>query len=455
MGVCILALWLLCGRLEAQTPVGERALRYLVELTRIDTTNPPGNETRAARWLERVAEQEGIACELLGPDPDRLNFVARLRGTGRRRPLLLMAHTDVVPAEPELWSVPPFAGLVRDGYVWGRGTLDDKSLLAAQLAVMVEVKRRGVRLDRDLILLAEADEESGSTGIQWLLENARAKIDAAFALNEGGFIVQLPSGRRVYHVQTAEKIPTRVVLRARGASGHGSVPVRDNAVVTVARAVARLADAEQPVHLNATTRRYFGAIARLEEYRWLAPLLPRLNRGQTAIMAANAIRARSPELEALLRTSISPTMLQAGVKINVIPTIAEAHLDVRRLPNETREEVVARLRRAIHDSTVEILPAPGHEMPPAPPSPHDSRAYKRMEEVFLKASPGALVVPYMQPGATDGAFLRHRGVPVYGVPLFLREDSHSRAHGNDERISVEGLQAGAALLYHVVLAACR
>ncbi len=455
MGGLILALWLLGSPSDAQISVGERALAYLVELTRIDTTNPPGNETRAARWLQRVAMEEGIACELLGPDPDRLNFVARLEGSGRRRPMLLMAHTDVVPADPAQWSVPPFAGLVRDGYVWGRGTLDDKSLLAAELAAMVELKRRGVRLERDIVLMAEADEESGSTGVRWLLENAREKIDAEFALNEGGFIVQLPSGRRVYHVQTSEKIPTRVVLRARGASGHGSVPVRDNAVVTLARALARLAEVEQPVHLNTTTRRYLRAMARIEEYRWLAPLLAGLNRPESAIMAAGAIRAKAPEMEALLRTSVSPTMLKAGVKINVIPSVAEAYLDVRRLPNESAEEVVARLRRAVHDSTVEILPAPGQAMPQAPPSPHHSRLYKHMEEVFLKASPGALVVPYMQTGATDGAYLRHGGIPVYGVPLFVREDGPGRAHGNDERIAVDGLKAGAALLYEILLAAGR
>lgn len=454
MGVLFVLLGVLCGQLHAETTLGERASRYLAELVRIDTTNPPGNETRAARWLAGVASEEGIPYELLGPDPNRLNFVARLRGGGRR-PLLLMAHPDVVPAEAARWSVPPFAALVRDGYLWGRGALDDKGLLAAQLAVMVELKQRGVKLRRDLILLAEADEESGSTGIRWMLDNAWDRIDAEFALAEGGFITGLPSGTRVYHVQTAEKVPTRFVLRAQGTAGHGSLPLPDNPVVALARAIVRLADTEQPVRLNPVTRRYFSALAKLDDYRWLAPLLPRLNRPQSALMAAAAIRAHSPELEAQIRTSISPTFLSAGMKINVIPGTAEAQLDVRRLPEESRAEVLARLRRAIHNSAVEILPAPGGEVPSSRPSPDDSRLFSRMREVFLASSPDALVTAFMQPGATDGAFLRHRGVPVYGVPLFLREPGGSRPHGADERIALSSLEEGAELLYRIVVAADR
>ena len=179
MGVRTVLLSLLCVQLCAGAALGERARRYLAELVRIDSTNPPGNETRAARWLAGVATEEGIPFELLGPDPDRLNFVARLRGAGGRRPLLLMAHTDVVPAEAAAWSVPPFAAIERDGYLWGRGALDDKGLLAVQLAVLVELKRRPLKLRRDVILLAEADEEGDSAGIRWMLDNASDQIGRA------------------------------------------------------------------------------------------------------------------------------------------------------------------------------------------------------------------------------------------------------------------------------------
>ncbi|MFB3827419.1 MAG: M20/M25/M40 family metallo-hydrolase [Bryobacteraceae bacterium] len=450
MRVCVCALALVCGGSLWAQRVGERARRHLADLIRLETVNPPGNETLAARYLERVAREEGIACELLGSDPDRLNFVARLPGSGKRRPLLLMAHTDVVPAERAQWSVDPFAGLVRDGRIYGRGAQDDKGLLAAELAVLVELKRRGVTLERDVILMAEADEEAGSTGIQWLIANAWPKIQAEFALNEGGTIAQFASGTRIYQVQTAEKIPTRAVLRARGTAGHASLPRADNPVLAVARALVNLADADQPVSLNSTTRRYFAALAKVKEYRWLAPLLPRLANARTAVMAANEIRWREPELDAQLRTTVAPTMLRAGVKINMIPNAAEAEVDIRRLPDETAAEVFARLRRLVNDSAVEVLPAPGQEMPATEPSATDTALYRAMEKAFLAATPGALVVPCMQRGATDAAFLRAKGMQVYGVPLFQRDDDADRAHGNDERISLANLEAGTELLWNIV-----
>lgn len=427
-----------------------RARQYLTDLTRLDTTNPPGNETRAARYLKNVLEAEGISCELAGDDPARLSVVARLRGSGDLRPLLLMAHTDVVPADPRQWTVPPFSAQVIDGSIYGRGTQDDKSLLAAELAVLTGLKRRNVALRRDVILLAESDEEAGSTGIQWLVRNAWAKIDAEFALNEGGFVMDLPSGRRIYQIQTSEKVPTRVTLRAHGTAGHGSLPRADNPVVALARAIVRLTDADQPVRLNSTTRRYLHTLAGLDEFRWLGPLLPALEKPRTALSAAAEIRKRDPELDAQLRTTISPTMLSAGMKVNVIPNAAEAELDVRRLPNETREEVVERIRRIIHDSAVEIVPEEGQEMPATEPSSLGTELYKTMTSVFLAESPQALVVPYMQRGATDGSFLREKGMAVYGVPLFLREDHESRAHGNDERMSWRSLDAGTKLLWEIV-----
>ena len=432
-----------------------RARRYLEDILRFDTTNPPGNETHVAEYLKGVAESEGIACELLGDDPGRLNFIARLRGSGARRPLLLMAHSDVVPADRSQWSVDPFSAELRDGFLYGRGAQDDKSLLAAELAVLVELKRQGLALARDVILMSESDEEAGSTGIQWLVRNAWSKINADFALNEGGLSMDSPSGRRLFQIQTSEKIPTRAIVTAQGTAGHGSLPRPDNPVVRLARAIARLADSDQPVRLNSTTRRYLAALAQLDDYRWLAPLVPKLSHAQTAVPTANQIRARDAELDAQLRTTLSPTMLAAGTKINVIPNVAEAQIDVRRLPNETREEVVARLRKIINDNAIKISPAPGQEMPPTEPSSLTTVLYKKMEEVFQRSAPNAVVVPYMQRGATDGAFLRQKGMAVYGVPLFVREDPDSRAHGNDERISLRSLESGTKMLWEIVVEVSR
>ena len=435
--------------------LADLARQYLADLIRLDTTNPPGNETRVAEYLKKLCDAEGINSQMLGSEPARLNFVARLPGSGKLKPLLLMAHSDVVPADRAQWTVDPFAAEVRDGFLWGRGAEDDKSLLAAELAVLVELKRRGVKLDRDIILLSESDEEAGSTGIQWMIANAWDKIAAEFALNEGGLSLTTQSGRRVYEIQTTEKIPTRVILTALGVAGHASLPRADNPVVHLARALTRVADADQPVRLNSTTRHYLRAIAKLPDYRWLAPLLPKLENPKTALAAADHIRATDPELDSMLRATVSPTMLSAGTKINVIPNTAEAQVDVRRLPDETHDEILERLRRIIHDPAVQVTGAPGHEMPATAPSSTSTALYKAMQQAFTTASPDALVVPYMVRGATDGSFLREKGMDVYGVPIFMRDDRQSRAHANDERISVETLGNGANLLMEIVLLAGR
>src|SRR5215471_710526 len=393
----------------ANNTLEEMARRYLIDLVRLDTTNPPGNETRVAQYLKTVCDAEGIENETLGGDPARLNFLARIKGSGKRKPLLLMAHSDVVPADRSQWTVDPFSAEIRDGLLYGRGAQDDKSLLAAELAVVVDLKRTGARLDRDVILLSEADEEAGSTGIQWVIANAWDKIDAPFAVNEGGFAITSASGQRIYEIQTTEKIPTRVILVAQGTAGHGSLPRDDNPVVHLARAITRVADADQPVRLNTTTRRYLQAIARLPDYKWLEPLLPRLENASTATAVANQIRARDAELAAMLRTTVSPTMLSAGNKINVIPNTAEAQLDVRRLPNETHAEIFERVRRIVHDPAVEVRAAPGQEMPATEPSGISTPLYEAMRQTFAHTAPTALVIPYMVRGATDGSFLRQKG----------------------------------------------
>jgi acetylornithine deacetylase/succinyl-diaminopimelate desuccinylase-like protein len=440
----------LCSQVAAQpNTVGQRTHQYLIDLIRLNTTNPPGNETKVANYLKKVADAEGIPCELLGGNPARLNFIARLGGAAGR-PLLLMAHSDVVPAERAQWTVDPFAATIREGYLYGRGAQDDKSLLASELAVLVELKRRGLTLRRPVILLSEADEEADSSGIQWLIKNAYPKIDAEFAINEGGFAFDIASGQRVFQIQTAEKIPSRVTLTAHGTAGHGSLPRPDNPVVHLARAITRVADADQPVRLNTTTRRYFREMAKLPDYHWLGPFLPKLDNSGTAIAAANEIRGRDPELDAQLRSTMSPTMLTAGMKINVIPNVAEAQVDIRRLPDETREEIVARVRRIVNDPAVEVTLAPGQTMPATEPSSLTTQLYQAMEKVFRQPPGRAVVIPYMSRGATDGSFLREKGMAVYGAPVFIRFNNESRAHGNDERLRLQDLESGANLLLQIV-----
>jgi acetylornithine deacetylase/succinyl-diaminopimelate desuccinylase-like protein len=448
--VAFLSVVVALGMADDNRPLSDRTRQYLTDLVRLDTTNPPGNESLVANYLKQVADSHGIPCELLGNDPKRLNFVARLHGSGKGRPLLLMAHSDVVPAERADWTVDPFSAENRSGFIYGRGTQDDKSLLAAELAVMVEIKRRNIKLSRDVIFLSEADEEAFSGGIEWMTQHAYNRIDAEFALNEGGSILETKDGPKVFQVQTTEKIPTRIVLTAKGTAGHASLPRSDNPVVHLSRALVRLAEADQPVRLNATTRRYFRDISKLPEYAWLDPLRRKLEDPATAQAAANQIRAHDAELDAMLRTTVTPTILRAGIKNNVIPNTAEAQVDVRRLPSETREEILARFRQIINDSSVDVSFAPGTAMPATEPSAVTTPLYHAMEHAIARLYPRDIVVPYMSRGATDGSFLRAKGMAVYGVPIFLKEGD-GRAHGNDERISPKNLEDGVELLWQMVL----
>jgi acetylornithine deacetylase/succinyl-diaminopimelate desuccinylase-like protein len=445
---CLFAAW---GFAEDNRSLPDRARQYTLDLIRLDTSNPPGNETRVAEYLKEVADAQGIPCELIGADPRRMNFVARLRGFGKNRPLLLMAHSDVVPADRTQWTIDPFAAELRNGSIYGRGAWDDKSLLATELAVMVEIKRRNIRLNRDLILLAEADEEEGAAGIQWILQHAWPKIDAEFALNEGGVVLETKEGTKIFEVQTAEKVPLRVILTARGAAGQGSLSRDENPIVRLSRGVLKLTEAEQPARITAPTRRYFREISRLPEYAWLAPLLPRLENPATVQAAAREVRAHDAEMDAMLRATISPTTVRAGARNNLIPNTAEAQVEVRRLLPETREEVLERIRETMGDSGIEVTLAPGPQVPANEPSPIASALYKAIERAVARAYPHDPVVPYMSRGATDAAFLRARGVPVYGVPVFSKNAGDNRAHGNDERISPKNLEEGAGLLWQMVL----
>jgi acetylornithine deacetylase/succinyl-diaminopimelate desuccinylase-like protein len=427
--------------------LGDRTRQYLTDLVRLDTSNPPGNETRVADYLQKVADSFGIQADKVGGDPKRMNFVARLHGSGSKgRPLLLMAHSDVYPVSPDQakqWTVgiDPFGAELRNGYIYGRGTLNAKSLLAAELAVMVEIKRRNLKLSRDVILVSEADGEAGMTGIQWLIQNAWSKIDAEFALNDGGSLIEAKDGAKVFGIQTTEKIPTRVILTARGIPGTGALPRADNPYVHLADAVSHLSKADQPIRLNPTTRRYLRELSKLSDYAWLAPLLPKLEIAATAKDAAAQIRSKNDELDDLLHTTISPSPLAAS----------EAQLDVRRMPSETREDVLARLRQIVNDSSVEVAFAPGPPMPTAQASPRTTELYRAMERAIARIYPrDAVVASYMSRGATDSGFLRSRGVPVYGVPLFLREPAEPRVPGVDERIAPKALGDGVDLLWQVV-----
>ncbi len=424
----------------------EEAVKLLSSLIRIDTSNPPGNETKAAEYIKQVLEHEGIASEIFEKVPGRGSLVARLKGNGHRRPLLLMAHLDVVGVERDKWTVDPFAAVIKDGYIYGRGAFDDKGMLAANLEVFLLLHRLKVPLDRDVILLAESGEEGTSAvGMDFMVAEHWDQISSEFALNEGGLILERDG--RVAHVDVAptEKVPRRLTLIARGTSGHGSMPREDNAIVHLSEAVAKFGAWQPPMRLNEVTRTYFERLAKVsppdEAY-----LFTHLEEPKTQ----ETLRAHYIFFNSMLRTSISPTIIKGGFRMNVIPAEAEATLDVRALPDEDMRTFIATLEKLFNDPAVEIKPYELDERPAPPPSSIHTEMFQALERAQQKVFPGAVTLPLMMTGATDSAQLRARGVQAYGLALPATDEEIHRMHGNDERISIRGLGQFVEFLYAAV-----
>jgi acetylornithine deacetylase/succinyl-diaminopimelate desuccinylase-like protein len=423
----------------------DEAVATLQGLIRINTSNPPGNETQAVRYLKSLLDREGIPSEIFAKDSSRANLVARLRGSGKKRPILLMGHTDVVGVERDKWTVDPFAGVIQDGYLYGRGASDDKDNAAVSLQVLLMLHRLKVPLDRDVIFLAEAGEEGTSEwGIDFMVDQHFDRIDAEFALLEGGGIQVEHGAVKYVAVSTTEKIPNTARLVAHGTSGHGSVPRPDNPIVRLAAAVARIGAYQPPMRLNETTRAYFQRLAGIS-----SPEDAALYTHLENPAVQEKLRTTRIEQNSILRTSISPTLFQGGFRRNVIPGDAEAVLDIRALQDEDMPAFFDQLRRVINDPAVELIP-PARTRPGSPPSRLDSDMFKALERAQASVFPGAVTIPTMLTGATDGAQLRAKGVQAYGVGNYV-EDGESRAHGNDERASIEGLGKFLQYLYTAVV----
>jgi acetylornithine deacetylase/succinyl-diaminopimelate desuccinylase-like protein len=404
-------------------------------LVQIDTS-PPGNETRAVEYLKKVLESEGIPTKTFALDPNRANLVARLKGNGTKRPLLILAHTDVVGVQREKWPVDPFGAIMKDGYIWGRGSRDDKPILAANLMVMLLLKRSGVALDRDVIFLAESGEEADLTGvgINFMVDQHFEDIDAEFSLTEGGG--SSFDGKRVtvVNIGTAEKVPARVRLVANGTSGHGSVPRLDNALIHLGAAVEKVGKWETPMRLNDTTRTYFEKLATISSPDRAARYNSLLN-PQRAAAAQRYLAQYEPGRYSMLRTSVVPTMMKAGVGANVIPSEAEATLDIRALPDENISQFYAEMQKVIGDPEVRIMPLPATR-PFSPASSLNTEMYRILEQVSRKMYPGSTVLPTMSTGASDKAQLRNKGVQSYGIGPFSSpdDDANYGAHGDVERL---------------------
>jgi acetylornithine deacetylase/succinyl-diaminopimelate desuccinylase-like protein len=434
----------------------------LAELIRVNTSNPPGNEAQLAELLAPRFRALGFEVDIIPtPQPGKAHFIARLRGDGSRKPLLLAAHADVVGVEREKWSMDPFAGTVRDGNVYGRGAIDFKGGLAVFARAALMLAERKVPLSRDVIFLAEADEEGAPFNTSWLAKDHWDKIDAEFALNEGGWIIKRADGSTQYvSISTADKGSVTLTVTARGTSTHSSMPRPDNAIFALSRAMARLADYDPPVQLTPGTRAFFTTLAETsvpplsQSYRDL------LSGDPARVLAADRLIGKDPLLHALMRNTIAPVLMSAGFRGNVIPGSAQATINVRTIPGTRAEDLIADFRRVINDPSVEVaemaLPA-GFAAAAAgeravADSPTNSELYRALEREARAQFPGAKVTPYLFQAGTDARAWRTRGIPVYGIyPYPISADELTRMHGNDERVSVESLRQGTDMIFRTIV----
>ena len=417
---------------------------------RVDTVNPPGNETRGAEFLKAILDREGIPSEILALEPARGSLVARLKGNGKKKPLMLMAHTDVVGVERDKWTVDPFGGVVKDGWVYGRGALDDKGMGSAFLEIFLLLHRQKVPLDRDIIFVAESGEE-GTThvGIDFLVAKHWDKIACEYALNEGGRIHELNGKVTYVGVSTTEKIPRPFLISAKGTSGHASRPRPDNAIVHLCAAVAKVGEWQAPMRLNETTREFFKRLATISTPEEAA-LFTTLEDPAAGKQAQEKLRATFGTYYAMTRSTLVPTMIKGGFRINVIPGDALAHVDVRALPDEDVERLAEALRKVINDPLIEVVP-PSLSRPTSPPSRHDNEMFGAIERSQKRQFPGAITIPMMVVGATDSAQLRAKGVQAYGVGTVYSDKEVTGMHGNDERINVKGLGQFTEFIWHAVI----
>ncbi len=435
------------------SPTRQLAYDIFKQLIEINTTDSIGNCTEAAEAMAARLKAAGFAAEdihVLGPNARKGNLVVRMRGTGTRKPVLLLAHLDVVEAKREDWSFDPFKFLEQDGYYYGRGTSDDKAMAAIFVANLIRFKQEGFKPDRDIIVALTADEEGGDfNGVDWLLKNHRALLDADFGLNEGGGGA-MRNGKKLFNtVQASEKVYQSFLLEVKGKGGHSSRPiVKDNVIYQLAEGLQRIAQFNFPVSLNEVTKLYFERGANFESSE-MAGAMKALAKNPADAQAISFL-SNQPAYNATMRTTCVATMLEAGHAENALPQTARATVNCRILPTETADAIRQTLVKVINDERISITPI--REPKPSPPSPLRPDVMSAIERVTNELWPGVAVVPTMSTGATDSLYLRKAGVPMYGTSGIFGDMDDSRAHGKDERIAVKAFFDGQEYLYRLVKA---
>jgi acetylornithine deacetylase/succinyl-diaminopimelate desuccinylase-like protein len=451
----LLLVLLASGIAAAQTgPNDQRAQAIYKELVEINTTDSVGSVTKAAEAMAARLKAAGFPdadVQILGPDPRKGNLVARFHGTGARRPLLLLAHLDVVEAKREDWSFDPFTFLEKDGFFYGRGTSDDKSMAAQFVANLIRLKEEGFAPDRDLILALTADEEGGSfNGVEWLVKNHRDLIDAEFAINEGGG-GNIRRGKYLTNeVQASEKVFQDFRLEVTNSGGHSSLPVRDNAIYHLSAGLARLAAFDFPVQLNEVTRTYFERSASVESDPKVAADMRAVARPTPDLAAAARLSASLPYYNAMMRTTCVATRLNGGHANNALPQLAGANVNCRILPGVSPASVKDKLVEVLADPKITVSFV--DEARPSKPSPLRPDVMTVVESLTKEMFPGVIVVPVMSTGATDGLYLRNGEVPTYGVDGTFGDMDDVRAHGKDERVGVKQYFEGLEFQYRLIKA---
>jgi acetylornithine deacetylase/succinyl-diaminopimelate desuccinylase-like protein len=430
-------------------------LRHFQALVQLDTSSPPGNEIRAVDYLKQVLDQEGIPYQVFAKDPQRPNLVARLKGNGKKRPIMVMGHTDVVTVDPAKWTFPPFGATRDGGYVYGRGTIDDKDNLVASLMLVLKLKRENTALDRDVIFLAESGEEGApEVGAQFMIDNHLDAIDAEFCLAEGGGVVRTGGQVVRANIGTTEKEPRPLEIIARGPAGHGSVPSRQNAVNRLSAAVGVIASWTPPLRINETTGTYFRKLATMvapdvaAKYRDVLNPDPAVHRP-----AATWLLENEPQHWSMLHTSLVPTIIGGGYRYNVIPSEAKATIDVRLHPDENHDQFLETVRQLVNDPNVEVRWFRDRYRP-AGTSSLTTEAFAVVEQQ-VKAHYGVDVLPTMSTGASDMAQIRSKGIQCYGIgPAIDTEDAPKGfgAHSDQERILEAELHRFVRFQYDVVMA---